>query len=198
MTTPLYLFIFFILFFLTVFVVRSYLLWKNTGVNPITFDSGDDAHSYNGKLFKLISVIQFVIVTIYAVESDWYAYYLPFWYLEDTIVRAIGWVLLHGSLIWIFIAQLQMGDSWRIGIDEKNEAQLITKGLFSVSRNPIFLGLLVADLGLFLVIPNAFTLLILVWVFHAIQIQVRLEEAYLIKTHDETYKHYLSQVRRWI
>ena len=44
MTTQLYLFIFFLVFFLIVFVIRSYLLWKNTGINPITFDRSDDAH----------------------------------------------------------------------------------------------------------------------------------------------------------
>ena len=94
---------------------------------------------------------------------------------------------MHASLLWIFVAQSQMADSWRIGIDQENETPLITKGLFSLSRNPIFLGILVADLGLFLVIPNALTLLIVVWVFHAIQIQVRLEEEFLIQTHNETY-----------
>lgn len=198
MTSQLYLFLFFIIFFLVVFVVRSYLLWKNTGINPITFDQSDDAHSYNGKLFKFISFFQFAIVAVLAIKPDWYVYYLPFWYLEHPTLQIIGWVLLHGSLIWIFIAQLQMNNSWRIGIDQQNETKLITKGLFSLSRNPIFLGLLLADLGLFLVIPNAFTLLILVWVFHAMQIQIRLEEAFLSQTHGETYEQYTKQVRRWI
>lgn len=198
MTHQLYLFVFFLVFFLTVFVIRSYLLWKNTGINPITFDRGEDAHSYIGKLFKFISFFQFAIVAIYAIKNEWYLYYLPFWYLEHAILQIIGWVLLHGSLIWIFVAQLQMADSWRIGIDQKNETQLITRGLFSISRNPIFLGILIADAGLFLVIPNAFTLLILVWVFTTIQIQVRLEEKYLDQTHGENYTQYRNQVRRWI
>lgn len=198
MTTQLYLFIFFLVFFLLVFVIRSYLLWKNTGINPITFERADDAHSYNGKLFKFISLLQFVMIVVYAIKPDWYVFYLPVWYLENSLLRIIGWGLLHASILWIFVAQSQMADSWRIGIDQQNETELITKGLFSISRNPIFLGILIADLGLFLVIPNSLTLLILALVFTSIQIQVRLEEPHLRQTHGESYTQYRNQVRRWI
>jgi protein-S-isoprenylcysteine O-methyltransferase Ste14 len=31
-----------------------------------------------------------------------------------------------------------MDNSWRIGIDEENKTGLVTKGIFSISRNPIF------------------------------------------------------------
>ena len=198
MTTQLYLFIFFLVFFLIVFVIRSYLLWKNTGINPITFDRSDDAHSYIGKLFKFISIFQFAIVAVYAIKPGWYEYYLPVWYMENPVLQIIGWVLLHASLIWIFIAQMQMANSWRIGIDRQHKTKLITKGLYALSRNPIFLGILSADLGLFLVIPNALTLLNFVLVYVIIQIQVRLEESYLIKSHGSNYLQYQHQVNRWI
>jgi protein-S-isoprenylcysteine O-methyltransferase Ste14 len=54
-----------------------------------------------------------------------------------------------------------MGASWRIGIDSANATELVSKGLFSVSRNPIFLAIRLALLGFFLVAPNAATLAIL-------------------------------------
>jgi len=198
MTTQLYLFIFFLVFFLIVFVIRSYLLWKNTGINPITFDRSDGAHSYIGKLLKFMIFFQCAIIAVYAIKPGWYEYYLPVWYLENPTLQLIGWMLLHASLLWIFIAQLQMADSWRIGIDKQNKTKLITNGLFSISRNPIFLGIIIADLGLFLVIPNSLTLLILALVFTTIQIQVRLEEPLLSRMHAEDYTQYKNQVRRWI
>lgn len=91
-----------------------------------------------------------------------------------------------------------MADSWRIGIDHKNETELITKGLFSLSRNPIFLGIFIANLGLFFVIPNAFTLLINAWSFSTIQTQVRLEEDFLENEHGKVYEGYCGMVRRWV
>jgi protein-S-isoprenylcysteine O-methyltransferase Ste14 len=91
-----------------------------------------------------------------------------------------------------------MKDSWRIGIDEENETDLITKGLFRYSRNPIFLGVILSNLGLFLIIPNMGTLLVLTLSYFSIQIQIRLEEDFLKKQFGTDYLIYCKSVRRWI
>ncbi|UQN08066.1 isoprenylcysteine carboxylmethyltransferase family protein [Deinococcus sp. QL22] len=67
-----------------------------------------------------------------------------------------------------------------------------------MSRNPIFLGMRLNLLGLFLVLPLAVTLTILVAGKLLMQIQVRLEEAYLSGAHGQAYKQYQQQVRRWL
>jgi protein-S-isoprenylcysteine O-methyltransferase Ste14 len=53
-------------------------------------------------------------------------------------------------------------------------------------------------LGLFLVLPNAITLLIWGTGDILIQIQVRLEEEFLARTHGGSYLEYQKQVRRWV
>lgn len=198
MTVRLYLFLFLLLFFGFTFFFRSYLLWKNTGIYPITFDESDDAHGFNGKIFKIVILSTVVVTSICAFGGSWSEYLLPFWYLEMAYLKTFGWISLHGSLIWIFIAQVQMADSWRIGIDTQHKTELISKGLFSISRNPIFLGILIANLGLFLILPNAFTLLIAVISFTSIQTQARLEEVFLRATQGENYINYCKRVNRWI
>ena len=192
------LFAYFIFYFFMVFVVRSVILWKKTGINPLTFDKTDDAHGYNGRIYKAISYIELVIVGIYAFKNEWYEFLLPFWYLESYWLQKIGWGLLILSLIIVWIAQTQMAKSWRIGIDEKNKSELVTHGLFSVSRNPIFLGIMLANIGLFMVIPNAFTLLIISLSTTSINTQIRLEENFLKKEFGAEYETYLKKVRRWI
>lgn len=102
------------------------------------------------------------------------------------------------SLIWTVLAQSQMGHSWRIGIDEEHRTVLVVKGIFGVSRNPIFLGMILTLVGLFLTIPNAITLLTLVLGFVLIQVQVRLEEAFLGQVHGRDYDDYRRRVRRWL
>lgn len=193
----LYLFLFLIIYFFFVFFLRSYLLWKRTGINPLTFSQSDDAHGYNGKVFTFISLLEFVVVFIYAFKSEWYPYLLPFWYLEHRYLQYIGWGLLLLSLVLVWIAQSQMANSWRIGIDEKNKTKLVTNGLFFISRNPIFLGIMITNLGLMLIIPNAFTLLIVSLSTVSINTQIRLEESFLKRSHGEIYQNYLKQVRRW-
>lgn len=193
-----YLFLFLIVYFFFVFFLRSYLLWKRTGVNPLTFNKTDDAHGYNGKVFTFISILEFIVVFIYAFKNEWYQYLLPFWYLEHSYLQYIGWSLLLLSLVLVWVAQSHMANSWRIGIDEKNKTELVTNGLFAYSRNPIFLGVMIANFGLFLIIPNAFTLLIVSLSLVSINTQIRLEETFLKSSHEKEYQDYLNQVRRWL
>jgi len=191
------LFIYFLIYFFLVFVLRSFLLWKKTGVNPLTFNKGDDAHGYNGKVFGIISFIELIVVSIYAFMPSLHKYLLPFWYLENESLQYVGWALLILSLIMVWLAQSNMRESWRIGIDEENKTELITSGFFAFSRNPIFLGIMIANVGLFLVLPNAFTLLIIALSTTSINTQVRLEEEFLEEEFGDKYLEYKSTVRRW-
>lgn len=192
------LFIYFIIYFLFVFVIRSVWLKIKTGVNPLTLNKTDDAHGYSGKVFTVISLLELIVVGIYGFKIEWYKFLLPFWYIENEILFKIGWGFLILSLIIVWVAQSQMANSWRIGIDEKNKTKLVTKGLFSISRNPIFLGIMIANIGLFLVIPNAFTLLIISLSTISINTQIRLEEEFLKREFGKDYFEYAKKVRRWI
>jgi protein-S-isoprenylcysteine O-methyltransferase Ste14 len=192
------LFAYLIINFSLTFVLPSYRVWKRTSIFPITFSNKDTAHDYIGKVFKLLLALLLIIGAVYAFYNEWVKYLLPIWYLENTILQVVGMILLFGALAWIAIAQYQMSDSWRIGIDEKNKTELVTKGIFSMSRNPIFLGMLTTLFGLFLIIPNAITFMVLITGFIVVQIQVRLEETFLFESHQENYTSYRSKTKRWI
>ena len=58
--------------------------------------------------------------------------------------------------------------------------------------------MIITIFGLFLVLPNALTLLIFVLGFVSIQIQVRLEEEFLAHAHEIDYEKYRHDVRRWL
>ncbi len=190
--------IFFLIYSTLVFAFRSYLLWKNTGINPITFNKGDDAHGYNGKVFGFISILEFIVISFYAFFPSLHKYLLPFWYLENEYLCILGWALLILSLIVVRLAQSNMKESWRIGIDEENKTELVTTGFFTFSRNPIFLGIMIANVGLFLVLSNAFTLLIIALSTISINTQIRLEEAFLLQAHGAKYSKYKGEVNRWL
>jgi protein-S-isoprenylcysteine O-methyltransferase Ste14 len=91
-----------------------------------------------------------------------------------------------------------MGNAWRIGIDRTTATDLVQTGLFQYSRNPIFLGMRLNLLGLFLVLPNAAMLAIWLVGDVLMQIQVRLEEAHLHQLHGDAYHFYRQRVRRWL
>ncbi len=187
-----------LIYFAVAFVLPSHRVWKTIGVNPVTFRSTDTAHDYIGKLFKIVMLGLTLVVILYAFTPDYYSFTLPIVWLENQTIQITGIALLFLSLIWTVVAQTQMGNSWRIGIDEERQTALVQTGIFRFSRNPIFLGMIVTLIGFFLTIPNALTLLVVVLGFVLIQIQVRLEEEFLIKTHDTEYSDFRKRVRRWL
>ena len=190
--------IYLIFYFGAAFVLPTYRVWKRTGVNPVTFRGADTAHDYIGRLFKIVMLVLSLAIIVYAFAPNLYSYLLPIVRLESRLIQYVGIGLLFASLAWTVMAQIQMGNSWRIGIDEEKQTALVRKGLFRFSRNPIFLGMVVTLAGVFLMIPNALTLLILVLGFVLIQIQVRLEEEFLSKIHGAEYENFRRQVRRWL
>jgi protein-S-isoprenylcysteine O-methyltransferase Ste14 len=190
--------IYLVAYVLAAFFWRSYVVWKKTGINPVVFRGSDDAHDFIGRVFKLFLAGVVAVVTVYSFFPLAYPYLLPVSWLEKPWVRTAGVVLLITSLVWTILAQVRMGESWRIGIDNEHKTKLVQTGLFRISRNPIFLGIIVTLLGLFLVIPNAITLLILVLGVVLINIQVRLEEDYLRRTHGNEYVDFTKRVGRWI
>ena len=190
--------IYFVAFFLLAFVIRSVLVYRNTGINPLVLQRTQDAYGYVGMAFKVLMLGCAVVVTLLAFAphaSNWLGVIAP---LEITSIKGLGWFCLVVSLVWMLIAQAQMGASWRIGIDSANRTELVSKGLFSISRNPIFLATRVALLGFFLVAPNAATLALLAAAEVIIQVQVRLEEKHLLGLHGSAYEQYFSKVPRWL
>ena len=81
----------------------------------------------------------------------------------------------------------------------KEPKKLITDGVFNWSRNPIYLGFLLIDIGvallfnnwICLVFPSVFFLICNFW-------YIPYEENNLEKTFDKEYKDYQYKTRRWI
>lgn len=200
MTTLLKIFlpIYFALFFGLAMFWRSYLAWKRTGVNPYKLGNGDSVHDFVGKLFRVTLIGSSVIVLAFTFSDLLYAMLMPISWLNSSVFVVVGLVLLALALIWVLVAQIQMGDSWRIGIDEKTASPLVKSGLFGISRNPIFLGMSVMLVGMLLTLPTAATLMVTILGIILIHIQVRLEEPFLLEKYGDAYRDYQKRVRRWI
>ena len=196
-TVALGLLAFFSLFFALASFLPTYRLWRRSGVNALVLPADDTAHGLVGRLFKATIVGTFILLIALSAGLP-EAAVGPLPWLEGRAVQIAGWIVLALSLLWIIAAQYQMGSSWRIGIDTKSQTALVTNGIFGLSRNPIFLGMRVGLLGLFLVLPNALTLAVLLLGGVLMQVQVRLEEAHLRSMHGKAYETYLASVRRWI
>lgn len=170
-------------------------LRRGAGVNPITFGHSDSAHDYLGRVFRAVTAAVAALALAWALVPAVPQALGPLPLGDGT--RLVGLVLLGVATAWIAAAQVQMGLSWRIGIDPAPTA-LVTTGLFRLSRNPVFVGMLGMLAGLFLALPTAPTLALLAVGLVAFPVQVRLEEEHLLRLHGDAYDRYRAGVRRWL
>lgn len=116
------------------------------------------------------------------------------------VVAAVaGGGLAVAAGVLTVVAQVQMGASWRIGVEAGERTDLVTGGLFGRVRNPIFTGMLAFALGLALLVPNPPTVLGALLAVATIQAQVRLvEEPNLVAVHGEAYRRWAGATGRFL
>ena len=190
--------IYFVIFFGVAFVLKSFFVAKKIGKNPLVLPKDDSTYGLIGLYFKLTMIGLFCYTVLYSLVTNFNDYLFSIKSLEIQNLKYVGIGIMIIALIWTIVAQNHMKESWRIGIDTETKTELITIGLFGISRNPIFLGMILSLIGLFLLTPNTWTLLFMILGYVLIQIQIRLEEEFLTKQHGKKYLSYKEKVRRLI
>lgn len=181
--------------FVVVFVGRSVIQKRRTG------DSGIRA----GVLGAAIGSIEWLagwllvaaMLTAVAAPVAELAGLAP--WTDSAWVRGAGTVVAIGGIGLTFMAQLSMGDQWRIGVDETERTDLVTSGVFGVVRNPIFSAMIVVAVGLAAMVPNPISAVGVVLLVLAIEMQIRaVEEPHLRRLHGDRYADYEAQVGRLV
>lgn len=123
----------------------------------------------------------------------------PLRMLNEVCIQTVGIVLATAGIAATVYAQLEMGDSWRIGVDTTETTTLVHTGMFGRIRNPIYDAMFLFGIGIVLVTPNIVAVAGLVLLVATIQLQVRrVEEPYLLRTHGDAYRAYAASVGRFI
>lgn len=119
--------------------------------------------------------------------------------LDRTWVNLAGVAIAVIGIAATLHAQVDMGDSWRIGVDASETTTLVRRGVFRWIRNPIFTAMMVFGLGIALITPNLVAVIGYVLLTATIEAQVRaVEEPYLLAVHGDAYRDYLATVGRFL
>jgi len=169
-----------------------------SGTNPIVLGSGKRGFK---ALFEIFLLIGFVIWTFEALSIclglKYHLFRDPL--LFSIIHLRISGVILEVAGLIIFVSAIfSFGRSWRLGIDTKGPDELVTKGVFSLTRNPIFLSLDLFFFGTFLIYPTIFFAVSAVFVILGSHFQIIQEEKFLENEYGERYLEYKKQVRRYL
>lgn len=115
------------------------------------------------------------------------------------LIRIVGIILTVAGVLAFILSVAQMKDNWRAGVQREEKTNLVTTGIYSVSRNPAFLGFDLMYIGILFSFFNWYlcvTTVIALVLFH-LQI-VNVEEEFLIEAFGEEYLQYKKKVCRYI
>ena len=113
-------------------------------------------------------------------------------------LRICGLVLMAAGTAVFIAAFRTLKDSWRAGIDEGQKTELVTDGVYRVSRNPAFLGFDLLYLGSALALGSAVLFAAAGAVAIMIHLQILEEEKHLAKMFGAPYLTYKKGVRRYL
>ncbi len=117
---------------------------------------------------------------------------------DSLAVKLLGVGLVTIGLIVDALALISFGDSWRIGIDEEHAGDLVTGGVFAVTRNPIYLAFDLIFLGIFLINGTLIFLIFAVLAIFATHCQIRREEKFLRQQYGASYDEYCKHAPRYL
>jgi protein-S-isoprenylcysteine O-methyltransferase Ste14 len=134
-------------------------------------------------------------IVLMAALDRWLPLARPF----HPLLTYLGWLLL------VLALAVAVAVAWRFkraGTTIKpfqRSSALVTDGLFAYSRNPIYLGMVVGLLGIFLALGSLGPLLVVPPFVYIIQTRfIAVEERMLEDAFGEAYLDYCRRVRRWL
>ena len=118
-----------------------------------------------------------------------------------TLPSSLGFIIILAGLVIIFIAarQFKAANTTINPIKPKNASVLVSKGIFSYSRNPMYLGMLLIIIG-FSIIHSLMAVLVIMplWVIYITNFQIIPEEEAMEILFKEDFLNYCKKTRRWI
>lgn len=206
MTTEVFLRVFLATFFVMIAMIysaKSAALTTRDGHNRVYSGAPRSAARLGRDVFNVFRWSIFGVVIARVVWPDLDAWLGPLTALQHPAIGLAGAGLIMIGAWIVLYAHNYMGALWRSGVpsravEDGSVEALLQTGPFQRTRNPIFLGVQVAQIGLFLAMPTIFTLLCLAVGVSVLHRQVRIEEADLRLRFGPSYLAYTARTPRWI
>ena len=157
--------------------------------------NADSAHTRNWEIAEIVFGVPFLIGIAFHII-------FPFSIPQGTLRLAlipIGIVLIIIGIYLIVLARREFARYSQPTDPGQPTSRVITSGVFSISRNPLYLGAVFIFLGIALttnILWTLFTLLISILVCHYVLIIP--EEKYLTAKFGKAYQDYTGIVHRWL
>lgn len=167
------------------------MLQKKKGIktDQIARRSRKDKVYYTELVMKIAtySVVLVEVISIFLTESK-----LPAAVIGLGVISGIAGDIIFGTAVFT------MKDNWRAGLAEEDKTQMVTEGIYRISRNPAFLGFNCVYVSILLMFFNPVLLLFSIFAMMMLHLQILQEEKYLPTVFGQQYLDYQKKVCRYI
>jgi protein-S-isoprenylcysteine O-methyltransferase Ste14 len=134
---------------------------------------------------------------------------------EKRIINAV-FLPMVGSFIYAVFLPLRLGTTWLysglviylfgvtfsivtvLNFATSPKDKVITKGLYSISRNPMYIGLILMQIGLGIICSSWLYLLLTLVLLILLNENLSAEERYCLYRYGDSYREYRNKTPRWI
>lgn len=177
-----------LLFFYTVYIGKM-LAQRKRGIRTDQMAQRKSGTLFYIEFFLKISTYAIVAVEVLSIARNTSAF--------PQGMRILGLTFAVLGDIVFALAVWTMRDSWRAGIAQNDQTEMVTTGIYRLSRNPAFLGFDLVYMGVMMMFFNwvlfAFTILAMVM----LHLQILQEEKYLPSVFGKAYLTYKDRVGRY-
>lgn len=147
---------------------------------------------------KLNPSVLFLITFASGLVISWIEPWYLTYYMDDTVVRLTGVVILFISLTLNIFAYREFKKFLTPHAPFMKPKVLITNGVFALSRNPVYLALVLSECGLAFVFDTLWLLVGAAVLLIVLDTEIiRGEEKVLKSTFNNDYEYYKKKTRRW-
>tara|TARA_B100000959_G_scaffold171406_1_gene179512 strand:- start:2302 stop:2754 length:453 start_codon:yes stop_codon:yes gene_type:complete len=140
-----------------------------------------------------------IVTLTFILLSFWLANYLPKLGFNFQGLLSLLIILIGLTIIVIGVKTFHKSDTTVNPLNPKEASHLVTDGVFSYTRNPMYLGMLIIVLGV--TVYNGVYIGIIIlpcFIFYIKKFQIKPEEEAMQEIFADDYTDYFKRVRRWL
>jgi protein-S-isoprenylcysteine O-methyltransferase Ste14 len=179
---------------------RTFHLRRIRAVNAFTFTTGEEGiKNILQTCLVVIVVVWLVLMGFYLREPGIQIFpsFLEMNLIDSPILKIAGATLIVLGFVVYTFAWTGLGNSWRVGIDKSSPGALITGGIYSLSRNPIYVFIDVYFTSTFLIHGTVILLFFAVVTPFNLHFLILGEERFLSKTYGVAFHNYCARTKRY-
>ena len=140
-----------------------------------------------------------IVTLTFILLSFWLANYLPKLAFNYQGLTSLLMILIGLTIIVIGVKTFNNSDTTINPLNPSEASHLVTEGVFSYTRNPMYLGMVIILLGVSIYNGVYIGIIILpCFIFYITEFQIKPEEEAMVEIFAGDYTDYLKRVRRWL